>query len=139
MSTLAFNAQQFRVLFPAFGNTLFYSDETLQIYWDAATIHVSPQDCGALDGNARLRAIYLMMAHMMEAAKAAASGDSIGVIQSATIEKISVSMVSPPIGTQLQWWLSTTAYGRELLIILSSAAVCGMYINGRTDIEALGW
>lgn len=129
MSLLTFDIAAFRVAFPAFANTTTYPDETLQGFWDVAILYISNEaDYGRLTGAARYRAICLLVAHMLALSGLIAKGKTPGIVQSSTIDKISVSLVTPPIKSEFDFWLNQTPYGVQLLALLSVKSVGGWYV-----------
>ena len=139
MSTLTFDVVAFRLAFPAFADELLYPTPTLQGYWDAATCYISDQDYGYLNGVCRERAINLMTAHLTALSNIIAENNykgMPGLAQSATIDKVSVSLTPPPAKNQWQWWLSLTPYGQQLFALLFVKGAGGMYIGGLPETSA---
>lgn len=136
MSVITFDVNKFRTDFPAFANATTYPDATLQGYFDAATCFVSPQNCGTLRDGCRARALNLMTAHLAALADIIASGQTPGQVQSATIDKVSVTMTPPPNKNQWSWWLGLTPYGQQLLALLAAKSVGGFYVGGSPEGSA---
>lgn len=136
MAVITFNVTDFRAAFPAFANVTKYPDATLQGYFDAATCYVSPENCGSLRDGCRTRALYLMTAHLAALSDLIASGQTPGQVQSATIDKVSVSMTPPPNANQWQWWLGLTPYGMQLLALLQAKSVGGFSVGGLPEASA---
>lgn len=138
MSLITFDPAAFRLQFPAFAANPPNTDAVLQGYFDLATVYISDQDgnCFMLTGKARVAALNFMTAHlaalfaMITAAGSGSSTATIGMEQSATIDKVSVSMTPPPSKTQFQWWLGLTPYGQMLLALLQGAVAGGLYVPG---------
>lgn len=124
-----FDIAAFRVSFPAFSNVVTYPDATLQGYWDVAVLYIANSDYGYLSGDARYRAITLLVAHLAALAAQIAAGNTPGIVQSATIDKITVSMTPPPVNTEFLWWLNLTPYGAQLAALLSVHAVGGFFVT----------
>jgi len=128
----------FRVQFPAFPNPP-YTDLALQVWFDTSTLYISDIDCGTMQGRFRARAIYLMMAHLMRLSQIIEEDDGTGVpgiVNSATIDKVTVSMQPPPVGDNWSFWLQATPYGRDLRAYLSMQSVGGMMIGGLPEVSA---
>lgn len=89
-----------------------------------------------LEGECRYRALTLLTAHLAALGVLIAAGQVPGLVQTATVDKVSVSLTPPPILTQFQWWLSLTPYGQQLLALLQVASVGGIYIGGLPEISA---
>jgi hypothetical protein len=129
MATIIFDIEKFRLRFPYFTEVKF-SNDVLTMYWDMATCYISADDYGCLSGNCRELAIQFMTAHLTIIGDNAKTGDTTGFVDSATIDKITVSLTPPPVGSQYTWWLSLTTYGQQLLGLLKSKAAGGCYIGG---------
>jgi hypothetical protein len=138
MTTITFDVTAFRAAYPAFSNATTYPDATLQGYWDAATSYISDQNSGCLmlrDG-ARVLALNLMTAHLAALFAIIAAGETPGIETSATIDKISVQMMPPPVKNQWQFWLSQTPYGAQLLALLQANTAGGFYAGGMGELGA---
>jgi hypothetical protein len=136
VAIITFDIAAFRLAFPAFADTTKYPDATLQGFWDASCCYVSPVDYGWLHGDCRARALNLMTAHIAQLSTMAASGQPIGVGQSATVGAVSVSMVPPPIKSGFQYWLAITPYGMQLWALLNVKGAGGLYIGGLPEKSA---
>lgn len=138
MTTIVFDVAAFRVAFPQFANATAYPDVTLQGYWDVAVLYVSDEaDYGRLTGAARARAIDLLTAHLAALSALIAAGRTPGIVQASTIDKVSVTLVPPPIKSDFDFWLQQTPYGLQLLALLGVHSVGGWYVNA-TNINARG-
>ena len=140
MSAIAFNEETFRALFPAFKDKADYPSAVLSMRWDTAGIYISNQSggcfCGGMDTAQRTYALNLMTAHLQALADAIASGNTPGILTSATIDKVTVTIEPPPAPNQWQYWLQTTPYGQQLLALLQRASVGGCYFGGRPELAA---
>lgn len=134
-AVLTFNVTAFRTQFPAFATNP-PTDATLQAYWDTATCYVSNKNYGWLNGCCRQTAINLMTAHLAALALIIAGGQTPGIVNSATIDKVSVSMTPPPAQTGWQWWLSTTPYGAQLWALLLAKGAGGLLVGGFPERSA---
>jgi hypothetical protein len=126
----------FRALFTAFANTTTYPDATITMFWDTATNYVSNADYGELNGSSREYALQLMTAHLLALQAIVNRGQTPSMVNSSTIDKISVSLTVAPVKNQWQWWLNLTAYGQQLLALLQVKAVGGLYIGGLPERAA---
>ncbi len=135
MTEFVFDIPAFRVSYPAFGNTTAYPDATLQAYWDTACCYIEnySEDCGWLSGDCRYKALTLMTAHLAAISTIVANGQVPGQVQSASIDKISVSLTAPPQKNQWQWWLNLTPYGQALLVLLQTRSVGGFVFGGSPE------
>lgn len=128
---LTFNYSLFIAQIPAYSNAADYPEATLQAYWDTAIFYVSDNaNCGSLTCDTRQYAINLMVAHLVYIAGLIASGQVPGLVESSTIDKISVSLTPPKLQNQWQWWLSVSPYGQQLYALLQVKSVGGYYIGG---------
>ena len=128
---LTFDYTLFAEQVPAYSNIVTYPEATLQAYWDTAIFYVSDSaNCGSLTCDARQYAINLMVAHLVYIAGLIASGQVPGLMQSSTIDKISVTLTPPVIQNQWQWWMSLSPYGQQLLALLQTKSVGGYYFGG---------
>lgn len=136
MAGITLNIADFRAAFPAFEDTAVFNDARLNAFFSAAGSYVSTDEYGSLTVPQRTRAVYLMMAHLLDISQQAAAGDSPQMVQSSSIDKVSVTVVTPPAKSQWQWWLSLTPYGLELWALLSAQAAGGLYIGGLPERSA---
>lgn len=141
MTTLTFDVDAFRVQFPAFANPVMFPDATLELYWGNATCYVSNEysGCSLLQGDCRQYAINLMTAHLTAISVLVQNGQTPGIVDGSTIDKVTVSLLPPPVKSQWQWWLSTTPYGAALLALLQGRSVGGFYIGGSPQRAAFGY
>lgn len=135
---LTLDIAAFRAQFPAFSDVVKYPDAVITGWWDGALCYLSAEDCcGCETDDCRLRAIYLLMAHLMQLASVTAAGGQAGAVQSATIDKVSVTLATIPAQSMWQWWLSGTPYGLQLYMLLRQQAGGGMYVGGAPERAAL--
>ncbi len=132
MRTLQYIDADFRALFPAFASTTTYPAVTLQLYWDVATDYISanPQCWGGLKINQQTLALNQLTAHITQLNTLAATGQAGGIVQGATVDKVSVTLVPPPVPNQWRFWLNQTSYGQQLLALLEVASVGGWFLGG---------
>lgn len=136
MTTLTFDVTLFREQFPAFANPTTFPDAMLQMYWDMATCYISDEDYGWLNDGCRQLALNLMTAHLTATSVLIANGQTSVLIQSSTIDKITVTLTPPPVKTPFRWWLMTTPYGIQLSGLLAANSAGGFYIGGRPELSA---
>lgn len=137
MADFIFNESDFRALFPAFSQPSLYPPIRLQTMWDSATNFISPVNYGYLNGDARQYALNLMTAHLTALNDMIAAGQTPGIVQGATIDKVTITLVPPPDKGQFAWWLNQTGYGQQLLVLLKSKVVGGFVIGGLPETVAL--
>ena len=128
----------------AFANPVKYPESLMQMYWDIASNYISTvANWGALQGSMRQYALNLMVAHLAFLAGIIASGAGNtqvpGLMQTATIDKVTVGLTPPPLPNQFQWWLNLTPYGQQLLALLQINSVGGFYIGGSAPLAAFGY
>jgi len=134
---LTFDVTEFRLLFPTFANPAVFPDVTLQMYWDTATCFISDwANFGSLQGKCRQLALNYMTAHLAALSVVIAGGQVPGLVQSATIDKVTVSLTPPPVPNQWKWWLNLTPYGQALLTLLSVRSAGGFYYGGVPELAA---
>lgn len=147
-NTLVYDDALFRAQIPAYADVTKYPEATLQAWWNTAISYISPTqtlnwwEVGQTAGNdntPQQLAINLMTAHLIFISGLIANGKASpggGIVSSATIDKITVSTVPPPVKSQWQWWLSQSPYGANLLALLSLKSTGGFYIGGRPELAA---
>jgi len=136
MATIVFDVAVFRARYPQFADSDIYPDATLNAYWETATCFISAEDYGYLHGACRETALMLLTAHLAGLSVFIANGQTPGMVTSATIDKVSVSLTPPPVKDQLAWWLNLTPYGMQLWAMLSAMSVGGLYIGGLPERSA---
>ena len=138
MAVITFDVVAFRASYPQFANPTKWTNAALQGYFDTAICIINNNDygCGSLTGACRVRALNLETAHLAALADIIASGQTPGLVNSATVDRVSVSLTPPPTLSSWRYWLSLTPYGLQLLAILSSKSVGGYYIGGNPEVSA---
>lgn len=126
----SYDDTQFRAAFPAFANQAIYPAVTLQGYYCAAQSFVQNTKYGWLGCCGTPQALNLLTAHFATLAAQIAQGMTPGIETQASIDKISVSVMEPPIKNMWQYWLAQTPYGQQLLALLQSKTVGGFYAAG---------
>lgn len=134
---LTFDDAAFRLAFPEFTDEALYPETTLQMYWTQGVCYVSDYNCGWLRGDCRQQALNLMTAHIAKLAGMIAIGQNPGVITNSTIDKVSVTIMPPPVKSQFQYWLATTPYGSRLWALLSVRSAGGFYVGGLPERSAI--
>ena len=138
MATIDFSAQAFRDQFPGQFPDPPYTDTVLQFNWDTAICYISDDDYGCLQGDCRQRAINLMVAHLIALNSNVDANTGLvqqgGFVDSASIDKITVSVKAFESQSQFQWWLQQTPYGTQLYALLYVKSVGGMFIGGSNEL-----
>lgn len=108
----------------------FAQNEYTDVMFCRAQAYISNLNCGLLQDCSRKLAIYLLMAHLLTIQNAISSGDTSGLIQaSASIDKISVSNVPPPVD-ESNYWFFLTPYGQQLWMLFDFHFATPGYIGG---------
>jgi hypothetical protein len=136
MATIEFDVAAFRLMFPEFSSEADYPDATLEMNWGMATCYVSDTDYGCLSGSCRTLALNLMTAHLTKIWKDTEGGEDTASVQSASIDKVTITVVPPISKDSWQWWLNLTSYGQRLLALLQQKSVGGLYVGGRVERSA---
>jgi hypothetical protein len=136
MAEHVFDIPTFRQLYPAFSNATVFPDAYLNAQWTAAGVYLGKYDGPLLAGDELQLALNLMTAHLTQTNVIITGGGetpNVGVLQSATVDKVSVSMTPPPVSSGWRYWLASTPYGLQLWALLSRASAGGLYIGGSTE------
>jgi len=136
-----FDPALFRSQFPAFASVTDYPTATLQVYYNISGLYISTNDYGYLNGDGRAYALNLMTAHItaindINAAAAENQSTSVGLVTSASVGDVSVSIQPPPTKSAFDYWLSLTPYGQQLLALLNMIGAGGLYIGGLPERSA---
>lgn len=137
MGTHSFNIPLFREQFPAFTDPIAYPDATLTAYWDVAILYVNSMDSCLLNGDALQYAINAMTAHLAYLTPLIIAGEKPGFETDATIDKISVAIMPPPVSNFWNFWLSSSPYGQALLAFLRVQTAGGLMTGGLPEISAI--
>lgn len=139
MAEHTFDVTTFRLLYPAFANATTFPDVYLSAQWTAATAYILKYDTCLLNGEKLQLALNLMTAHLVQVNVLLANGGAtptIGVLTSATIDKVTITNMPPPATNGWKYWLATTPYGLQLWALLRAAANVGPYIGGLPERAA---
>lgn len=135
---LVYTDVDFRVAFPFFANMTTYPQASLQNWFTQGTSYVSAYNRGILRNVNRQLALYQMTAHLaaLNDIIVAEAGAAPGLVVSAKIDKIAVTLKPPPSKTQFQWWLNLTPWGQMLLTLLSVRSAGGWNVGGTPELAA---
>ena len=134
---LTFDVTAFRTSFPVFADSTQFPNAQLQMYWDQATAYMSDvANYGWLQTTSRQLGLNLLTAHLTALSVIILSGQVPNLMQTATIDKVSVGLTPPPIPNQWQWWLNQTGYGQQLLSLLQANSVGGFYVGSLPELSA---
>jgi hypothetical protein len=133
MSSIVFDPDTFRVLYPQFASSSAFPTPALQARFDLATAYVSSDIYGDMPPAARAQALNLMTAHLLAVGVLIAQNNysgQVGVVTGATIDKVAITLQPPPDRGQWRWWLNATPYGAELVALLDMQSVGGFFVGG---------
>ena len=131
--TITLDIAAFRAMFPAYADETAYPDTLLDVQWGLAVCYVSDNNHGRLSEACRTRALYLMLAHLLDLGDRVNSGAPSGQVVGASEDGVSVSLTPPPNESQFSWWLNVTPYGQQLNSLLDVNSVGGFYAGGRPE------
>lgn len=135
MADPVFPISDFRAAYPQFAAV---SDATVNATATTALCFVSQDGACECDETAW----QLMVAHMLHIQSVAASGGTTGAVTSATIDKVSVTVAAPPMGSSaFKFWLFGSPYGTQLAALLARCSAGGVYVGGlpeRSAFRAVG-
>lgn len=137
MTDITFDIQVFSAKFPELITNPAQPQSVLQGWFDTSILYISNKITAGTNIDIRTQALYLMTAHLLYISNQIASGGSVGVMNSATVDKVSISIQPPPAANQWQYWLQSSPYGGQLLALLQVQAVGGAYYGGNFDRLAL--
>jgi hypothetical protein len=125
----------FRATLPFFSNETTYTPVALQQFFNNGISYISNYNRGALNGNSRQLACFLMTAHLAALTDLINEQDGSvpNLVVDATIDKTKVTVEPPPSKTQFHYWLNLTPWGQQLLPLLAVSAAGGFYVGGRCE------
>lgn len=138
MAKHEFDVAAFRAQFPAFADPIKYPDAMLQGYFTMAECFISPYDNCWFKGDCLQLALNLMTAHLATIYTPDESGNipGVGIITSATIDKVSVTQMVPTTTSMWRLFLLRSPYGLQLMALLSSQASGGWSVGGWNERTA---
>ena len=136
MASVVLSISDFRAAYPAFSDVVKYPDATITGAFNKAQIFVKNETNCALDEDRLETILYLMTAHLLQTQTNAVGGSTAGVIASASMGGVSVSIASPKNADEFQYFLNQSPYGQELLALFSILAMGGFYFGGNGETLA---
>jgi hypothetical protein len=142
---MAYDDAAFRAQLPEFADTTAYPAAVLGAAWAMATNFIDLPGCpigSILNAASYQVAVNYLAAHLWVLSNQQSQpGQSPGTNQggfetSASIDKISVTMLAPPANNMWTWWLSQTPYGQALAALLRMKAVGGTSVGGLPERAA---
>ena len=131
-----FDITIFRQQFPEFADPTLFPDAVLNQYYAWATCYINPQVYPTMALACLTLALNLMVAHLTKQSIIIAQNQVPEIVNTATIDKVNVGFQQIPSPNQWRYWLSTTAYGGQLLALLQALSVGGYYIGGAPETSA---
>lgn len=127
MATHTFNYALFQQQCPEFATAP--TQDILQVYFDMATQYANPDDnwCGGFNGAGLDLVLNLLTAHIAKIQQLVAAGQDSVIVTAATIDKVSISLMQPPVKDSFQYWLMTTPYGKQILALARAKFGGGFY------------
>lgn len=136
MASVILDISDFRALYPAFSDEELYPDINITTAFDTATLYKSNESskCVSID---RLRTmLYLLTAHILFVNQKANNGDQSGLLASATVDKVSVSMQTTSKNNAFHYWLNQSPYGQQYLALSRLCLLGGVYVGGSPEMIA---
>lgn len=137
MALHTFDPTLFRIQFPEFSDPVAFPDALLQAHWNIAILYVNPNDNCFMSGDTLQYILNALTAHITKIYDNNAKKKTSGIVTSATIDKVSVALLAPPVDNQFEWWLSLTPYGAQLLALLQTITAGGFYFGGLPETSAI--
>lgn len=125
-----YDDDKFRQFFQEFKDAVKYPQALIEGYWAQANCIFDDEGNPLFKACDAWLVVANLTAHMMAIAMKAAKGRQVGFKSSSTIDKVSISMLPPPVKDQFSWWLSSTPYGAMLAALLEAASVGGFFFGG---------
>lgn len=121
-------------MFPVFASTTLYPDAMIQMFYAVAGDFIPPYDvwCG-LNGATLDLALQCLTAHLLFEFKLQSRNQTGKVVTGATIDKVTVAMLAPPVKNGWDFWLNQSPYGQQLLALLSAKSVGGWSVGGSPE------
>lgn len=136
MTSVTFDVAQFRAQYPEFADPLKFPDAILQGNWDLATCYMTSENYGILQNTCRQKALNMLTAHITELSTQYNKGEITGVLNSATIDKVTVALTPPKIRNGWDYWLYQTAYGQQFIALMQVLTVGGFYVGSVPELAA---
>lgn len=130
------NIADFRTEYPKFSDEIKYPDVIINSNFDTATIFIANHTNCILDIKKLTKVLYLLTAHLLQLETDDNAGNPAGVITSASIDKISVTIAEPKNKTEFSYFLNRTTYGQQLAALFRILSMGGIIVNGSPEILA---
>lgn len=133
-------AQIFKAAFPEFSCSVKYPDAYVERFLTQSTMFIST-DSGVIKDDVRILAIEYLTAHLITLAAIdgqgnanSDSGNSGGVLTSASIDSVSVAFQAVIAKDAFEQWIQSTPYGKLYWALLSANMPAGIYWAGSPRI-----
>lgn len=128
MALHTFNYPLFQEQCPAFASVP--SEAVLTTYFGMACQFANPNDnWTGFKGDSLDLVLNLMTAHIAQIQAQIAAGQDSVIVDGAGIDKVTVSLMDPPVKTMFQYWLATTPYGKQVLALARAKFAGGFYVS----------
>lgn len=135
MAQVLLDIPLFRAQFCAFKDQGLYPDSCITVNWDMATCYFQDNNPCFTDSCTRL-ILNSLTAHLLELNNIITSGESVGVVTSATIDKVTVTLAPPPGEDQWDRRLSSTPYGAQAQALMQGQGAGGYMVYGTPNNSA---
>lgn len=136
MAAIVLDIDLFRAQCAEYADVTKYPDALITMDWDQAVMMSDDADYGMITGGNKQFTLNLLTAHLMALSNNVATGNQGGFVTSSTIGDVSVAKKAPPTASMLDWWLSQTPRGQQLLAMLQISSVGGISIGGLPESSA---
>lgn len=128
---------QFRTLFPVFADGTKYPDALIETWYTVAGEYLGLCDYwNGLKGSTLDLALMQLTAHLMWSSVLLSGNKGAPLVMtSASIDKVSISTLPPPVRDGWDYWLNTTPYGQMLWALLSMKSVGGWAYGGAPELS----
>lgn len=135
MANPALDIPAFRIQFPQFASETQFPDVLITAQWNLATVYYGDVENWVLNGARQQQVLNLLTAHLLALGVLIAAGTTGagGLVKSATVDKVSVTMEAPPFKDGWGWWLLQTPYGAQLNALLKIITAGGYYFGGSPE------
>lgn len=124
----------FRLMFPIFASTTLYPDDLLNMFYEVATDFIPPYPAwGGLKPATLKLALQYLTAHLLYEYKLQARNQTGKVVTGATVDKVTVSLLAPPVKDGWDFWLNQSPYGQSLLALLKLKSAGGWSVGGSPE------
>lgn len=123
-----FPVADFITLYPVFSCV---PDSEIELVAEQAECYLN--NCG---GKCYTQLWMLLVAHMLKLRQIEESGETAGIITSASIDKVSVSYATPPAGSDSAYWFGLTPYGKQYMVLNKRCGGVGFYVGDMPERSA---